>query len=218
MSLNFNNKIPWPTKDAKLFVSSGEKYEYSQFGWNTTEYEFYGYMKGYKESADSLIVSAINSQDISKIDTVIYPVCFLYRQYLELAMKNIYLFFSEDTREIKINTLKQVLHDLMKIWNKIKPYLKKDATENELNDIKVVEQYIQQFHKFDKSSYTFRYPIDLNLNGVIDGETKINLFNLQARMDELYHFFNAVIDKFDFTKDIKSAILSDFAQIMKSEY
>lgn len=218
MNLIFNSKIPWPKRGNRLFISSGGKYEYSQFGWNTTEYDFFSYMKGYKESADCLIDSAINSQDISRIDTVIYPVCFLYRQYLELVMKNIYLFYSEDTKEIKINTLKQVLHDLVKIWNKIKPYLEKDATENEQNDIKAVEEYIKQFHIFDKSSYTFRYPIKLNLNSVINRENKVNLLNLQARMNELYHFFNAVIGKLDFVKDIKSAILSDFDQIIKSEF
>ena len=218
MCSEFNKKIPWPIKDSKLFIGSGEKYEYSQFGWSTTEYEFYGYMKGYKEAADSLIKSAINSQDISKIDTFIYPICFLYRQYLELTMKNIYLFYSEETKEIKINTLKEVLHDLMKIWNKIKPLLKIDANKNEINDIEAVEGYILQFHKFDQSSFTFRYPIDKNLRSVIGGETKVNLLHLQMRMDELYNFFNGVISKLDYTKEITDKIIEFFAQIMKSEY
>lgn len=95
-------------------------------------------------------------------------------------MKNIYLFYSEDTKEIKINTLENVMHNLMKIWNKIKPLLKKYVNKNEINDIKTVEGYIQQFHKFDKSSFTFRYPIDLKLKSVIGGETKVNFAQIMA--------------------------------------
>jgi len=169
----FDKEIPWPQKGAKLFINSGNYYEFSHFGWGgNTETEFFGYMKGYKEAADNLIENAIISQDISKIDTVIYPVCFLYRQYLELVMKIIYLSYSGDVRETKIKTLKDISHNLMKMWNKIKPYLEEETNQEERNDIKVVEEYIRQFHKFDKSSFTFRYPITKELRNVICGEKR----------------------------------------------
>ena len=215
----FDEEILWPQKDAKLFINSGNKYEFSHFGWEGgIEAKFYGYMKGYKEAADSLIENAVSSQDFSKIDTVIYPVCFLYRQYLELVMKIIYLSYSEDTKEIKFNVLKDINHSLIKIWNKIKPYLEEEASKNELNDIKVVEEYIKQFHEFDRSSFTFRYPITKDLRKVINGQKRVNLPNLQVRMDELYHFFDGCIGKLDYFKEIKTEIQDEFKQFLNSEY
>lgn len=211
-------EIAWPRREAKLFVDSGNYFEFSHFSWGNMDSQFYGYMQGYKEAADSLINDAINSRDISKLDIVIFPVCFLYRQYLELVMKNIFLAYSGENKATKIRTLKEVSHNLYKIWNKIKPYLKEEASEEELNDIAAVEGYIQQFHEFDKSSYTFRYPITKDLKGVIPEKRRVNLGNLKERMNELYHFFNGCTGKLDEISQYKAEILSEYAQYLESEY
>lgn len=39
-------------------------------------------MEGYKEAADNLIEYATNSNNIKILDTLVFPICFLYRQYL----------------------------------------------------------------------------------------------------------------------------------------
>ena len=129
-----------------------------------------------------------------------------------------HLSYSEDTKEIKFNVLKDINHSLIKIWNKIKPYLEEEASKNELNDIKVVEEYIKQFHEFDRSSFTFRYPITKDLRKVINGQKRVNLPNLQVRMDELYHFFDGCIGKLDYFKEIKTEIQDEFKQFLNSEY
>ena len=215
----FDIEPSWPQKEAKLFIDSGNKYEFSHFGWEgSIEGKFYGYMKGYKESADYLIENAVSSKDISIIDTVIYPVCFLYRQYLELAMKIIYISYSGESKETKINTFKRINHGLIKIWNKIKPYLKEEAEKNEQDDINIVEEYIEQFHRLDISSFTFRYPITKDFNEVINNQKRINLPNLQERMDELCNFFDGCIAKLDYFKEIKADMENELIQILRSEY
>jgi hypothetical protein len=213
--MNLEENHAWPQSGAKLFIGSGSKYELSHFGWEvSTEAKFYSYMQGYKKAADLLIESSIKSKDISIIDTVIYPVCFLYRQYLELAMKNIYLSYSGDDSNKKIKLLKGINHDLIKIWIKIKPYLKKEATDKDIDDINIVEDYIKQFYNLDKFSSTFRYPITKYLKVVINSQKIVNLSELKSRMDELYNFFDGCMGKLNYSKEFKKEII----QSLQSEY
>jgi hypothetical protein len=217
--MDLEENYAWPQRGARLFVDSGSKYEFSHFGWEGgIEPKFDGYMRGYKKAADLLIESAIKTQDISIIDTIIYPVCFLYRQYLELAIKNIYISYSEDNLTEKANVFKNMNHDLIKTWNKIKPYLQEEADDIELDGIEIVEDYIKQFHEFDRSSYTFRYPITKSLTEVINDQKRVNLTELKSRMNELYHFFSGCMGKLDYYKGIKTEIREEFMQFLRSEY
>ena|SRR3990172_1912070 len=185
-----NNQLPWPKKGEKLFKDTGEYYQHSHFAWGDFWTQFSGYTAGYKDSADALIEKAIDSKDISKLDTFVFPICFLYRQYLELEMKVLYLNYSEDTPDEKRKTIRTVNHNLWKIWKKIKNILIENSDETGFNTIEVVEDYIIQFHKLDETSYTFRYPIDKNLNLYFDSQKRLDLLNLKTRMDELQSFFD----------------------------
>ena len=49
--------------------------------------------EGYKSSADLLVKNALESKNIKILDTFIFPIMFLYRQYLELELKWIIIRF-----------------------------------------------------------------------------------------------------------------------------
>jgi hypothetical protein len=191
-------------------------YQYAHFGWGDIDQQFYGYIRGYKEAADNLVELAIKSNRISILDTYVFPIIFLYRQFLELAMKDIYLNYSEHSMQDKIKTIGKVNHDLVKIWEKIKPLIQDGCnTEDDNDTIKIVEDYINQFHNFDKSSFKFRYPIDKKLNPVLDGEKFIDLLNLKQRMDELDSFFSGVDGQLNAIKESKYEQQKEYLEIMQ---
>lgn len=184
---------PWPQKGAKLFIEGGNYHEFSHFGWGNTPQEFAGYIHGYKEAADTLLSQAISSNDISKLDTWVFPVLFLYRQYVELQMKDMVLNYGNMDLKVQKSFLKKSSHNLMKIWNELKPMLENIACDNkEKNDVEIVESYIQQLHDRDPNSMVFRYPIRKDLQKALDKEYRINLKNLSERMIELENFFSGV--------------------------
>lgn len=206
--------LPWLKKGNRLFVDGGGYFECSHFGWGSVDTQFYGYMEGYKKSADELIDLAIESVDIKTLDTFIFPVCFLYRQYMELAMKYIYLKYSGSNKEKKISVIKDVNHSLLKIWNKVKPIILEESGKKEKEDIKIVDDYINQFDLFDKSSFTFRYPITKELDGILTGERRMNLVNLKERMNELYCFFDGCTGKLEEISEYKAEMLSEYLSYM----
>lgn len=207
-----NNDLPWPKKGEKLFKETGSYYQHSHFAWGNWQTQFVGYTDGYKNSADELIELAISSQDIQKLDTFVYPICFLYRQYLELEMKGLYLKYSEDSADKKSKTIKDVNHSLLKIWNKIKLLLTENANETEFQSVDIVEEYITEFHNYDNSSFSFRYPIDKKLNLLFGSEKRLDLSNLKDRMNELQHFFDGCDGALSEIKSIKHEMSTYFSE------
>jgi len=214
--------IQFPKKGKQLFASTNDYYAFSHFGWGDINSQFYGYIKGYKDSADTLVEFALSSKRIAILDTYIFPILFLYRQFIELSLKSLYLEYSEDSMADKIQTIKQVGHNLQAMWKKVKPILMEASDLNDEKDtVKTVEGYILQYHRFDKGSFKFRYPIDKEHNPLLQGEERIDIVNLKECMTELDNFFGGADGKLDFLKDCKyeqEQYLREIEAEMKAEF
>jgi hypothetical protein len=203
MAITFDVKMAWPQRGAKLFTSDGPPHDFSMIGWGDASHQYVIYMNGYKTAADELIQHALASKNAGRLDTLIFPILFLYRQYIELELKWVFLVYSDADRSVKKSVISDVGHNLIKLWQKVRAILLEDATPKEQQDVNIVEDYIEQFHKLDESSFSFRYPITKNLDQILNDERRINLPNLRQRMDELYHFFNGADGKLSITRDYR---------------
>ncbi len=195
--MNNMDNIPWPKRDSQLFVEDGEYLEFSHIGWGSLVSQFSGYIRGYELAAQTLVKQAITSRNISVLDTTFYPICFLYRQYIELQLKWLFIGYSERSKHEKIEILHRLNHDLNSIWAEIKPMLLEHTSDSEKESVENAESYILQFHRIDKSSFAFRYPITKQLDSTLGGEHRYNLKNLFQRMKELHSFFAGCAGKLD---------------------
>lgn len=199
----------FPIMGQTVFKESGAPGEYAHIAWGDIETQFYGYIAGYKEAADTIVQRALRRGDNRTLDTFIFPACFLYRQYLELTLKDIYLANSPDSTETKKRTLKRCQHNLKKIWIKVKKLIISDFPNEGRSDLEAAESYIFQFSDEDKNSFAFRYPITKDLD-LINNKKFINLKNLAERMSELESFLSAV--------SMGMSVHRDFENEMKSYY
>lgn len=188
------NKLPWPDEYKKLFIEGGNYYEFAHFGWGSFDTQFRGYIRGYKESADLIIENAISSQRIGTVDTAVFPAFFLYRQFIELSLKEFILYFYEGTKEEKITKLSRLNHNLRRMWQEFSKIMPEAEDEEQRNTNEVVEKYIFEFAELDKSSFNFRYPITKNMDLIFQEEKRINLRHVQNIMEELSNFFSGVSD------------------------
>jgi hypothetical protein len=201
--IKLDANIPSPQKDAKLFISDGPPQDFSTIGCGDASHQYVLYMHGYKTGADELVQNAIASKSAGRLDTLIFPILFLYRQFIELELKWIFLVYSDADRSVKIGVIRDIKHNLIKLWQKTKPILLEEVTPQERQDVDIVEAYIKQFYKLDESSYSFRYPITKNFDQILNAERRINLPNLRKRMDELYHFFTGADGKLSSIRDYR---------------
>ncbi len=193
-------------KKRKSLFETRPSTKLSQIGWGKSELRLMGYYLGYKNGADALVEKILNDDSSKSYDTLIYPVLFLYRHYLELVLKYIYIVFSNESTENKIKFIKAVSHDINKVWQqKVKQILKNNEVCDV--DIDVAENYINEFSLKDENSFYFRYPFDKHLNMVINHEQWIDIENFKDIMDEIYLFFETCINTLHAEKDIENEFL-----------
>src|SRR5437016_13441130 len=77
--------IPFPEMGDRLFTTESRSHYNAQIHYKFSEDTLYRYVQGYKEAGDRLVLSLLEND--RHLDLVIFPTVFLYRQYLELRLK-----------------------------------------------------------------------------------------------------------------------------------
>ena len=146
------------------------------------------YIEGYRTAAAALLDSAADRGAI--VDFLIFPISFLWRHHLELALKQIIAVGRQLDGKAWGFTKG---HDLLKLWNDAKPHVVKcgDPTAPELSN---VEANILEFAKIDPGSDGFRYPMgsDLSTPSLPGAPELVNLRVLHEAMEAVANFLSAV--------------------------
>ncbi len=171
------------------------------------------YIEGYREAADKLVHEVVETD--TNQDILVFPISFLYRQYIELQLKHIIresrIFLGEKAsfpEHHKINDLWNTANALM-----VKIIKDHDQTISEYitkQDVQMIESIITEFAKVDPDSFSFRYPKDKKGNRNLDGIKYINLRKLHDYMEIL----KEKLDKYYFCV----SILRNFQDEIMSEF
>ena len=154
---------------------------------NTFQDNWETYCGGYKKAADVLVEYVIEKRE--HLDELIYPIVFLYRQYIELQLKSI---INETNRMPRQKKSIPIHHDIVQLWDETSSMCKKL-----LPNIKIkpgAKKIIKEFMKIDPKSDAFRYPTGKNGGQSITGLEHINVGLLSARISEL----EAILDELFF--------------------
>lgn len=149
--------------------------------------------KGYYETAIDGLKKIRETQNNSVKDSLIYPVLYNFRHYLEITMKDTIRNFKISKKEISPEQVGYIGgHSLLDIWKKLKPYL--PLNEEQTDECKTFEELINEINEIDNQSFSFRYsykrPNEENdaresiLNNCID----IDVENLE-RVIKRMHFY-----------------------------
>jgi len=123
-----------------------------------------GYTEGYRRGARLLVEHIVGSQRDQ--DYLVYPIIFLYRHHIELALKNIILrtpyLIARPLTDVEKQHLER--HRLDLLWQDLKPLLSAvgeaagwDFLKLDNPDVEGVDSYIHQLTALDPNSYSFRY-------------------------------------------------------------
>lgn len=197
----WEEEMKWLEKGDILFKEGENPQEYAYFGWQSSMglgVMYYGYITGYKEAADTLVdysLSSLTKGQIGIADMYVFPICFMYRQFMELALKSIYVCFSSDDDTKKEKNINKVSHNLEKTWKIVRPIIEKYSLEEEKKDIDVAEDYILQMHNYQKSSFEFRYPTEKNGKIIHEKWQYIDLVNLKDKMERFYNYYIGISEQ-----------------------
>jgi hypothetical protein len=169
---------PLPSADDKLF-KSGEDWwhnaclNYMHDGWLT-------YVIGYKKAADILVTYIIENRRSQ--DTLVYPILFLYRQYLELCIKNLI----QKGRYLQdICDTPPKGHKINELWQLCEKLLNDIAPGDSVEELKEINRLISEFCAVDPKATAFRYPEDREGNTSLPDIKHINVRNVYEVIEKI---------------------------------
>ena len=159
-------KFSWPHVPRSIFDMEGTsddsytKCFTDQAGFNYSDVSFY-----YKEAADIIVEAKEIGINQSYSDGLFMPVGYLYRHALELKLKALLDQILNYGYTEKLQNDDKILgsHNIMKIWNRIKPILIQKDPNADRNIINNVESLLSDFHIIDKSGQALTQIFMINI-------------------------------------------------------
>lgn len=179
-----NKDVPIPNKDTDLFkiVQGGYHIACIQ------DIDFETYCLGYLDAC-KLLLEKMEGDKLFISDTLVYPIVFLFRQYLELRFKKIIIIGSY-IKNVKEDVSKYN-HDLNKLWAKTKKCIKIEYPQSIENEIRIVDKNIEQIqNKIDQQATAFRYPTNKKGNKSFCKNFHIDLKQFHKSMVEISNFLD----------------------------
>lgn len=192
-------------REPKLIIEGGEYYKQSVVGYKFSIGKFYPIYTSYIECAEFLKKKIIDENRKS----LFIPMCYLYRNAIELNLKKIIIENSRLDENKKFKILKSKKHSILGLWNSIKDeiieYLDSNSEEDTLNN---AFNYIQCFHNFDRASDKFRYPCNKNCEVYFANQENFDVENVSVCFEEINNFLDAVDTTFGEYRTLEAEIAS----------
>jgi len=193
-------------EDRKVNIFSGRTFD----GWNNACLNFthgkntwLGYSTGYKRGATILSGFVCNQQGYQ--DTLIFPILFLYRHYIELMLKQIL----NNCAVLLEKQIKFKHHNLKEYWELVKDNTPKCAGEPLPKEyIDAVDNIISQLDEVDRASDAFRYPSRKDGTPTLPGIKLINIKQLSEEMDKISGMLEGIELTLDSIIDYRNESLS----------
>jgi hypothetical protein len=133
------------------------------------------YAEGYKKGGD-ILVQYIMDNDWDQ-DFLVYPIVFLYRQYLELRLKEL-IHVSSRLLDQNIDIPRD--HNLVSLWSKVSPNIEQVWPDSQTKrHLEAIKDRLEELCSVDPKSYAFRYPEDTKGAPTLAGMRQINLRRLK---------------------------------------
>jgi len=172
------------------------------------------YAVGYKKAGDTLVQYVLDKK--CDQDFLVYPIIFLYRQYLELRLKE--LIFIGSWLQDKSAQMPKT-HNLSSLWKQARVGIEEVWPDRETkNHLDVVEARLKELGDIDSGSYAFRYPEDTKGDASLVGLEHINLKQVCDVVQGMSHILDGSIDGMGEHLQAKREMMAEYRAEMRSFY
>lgn len=180
-----NSEYRWPKKGDRLLRRSEDWDRGVEFSKHPISR--HGHLwRGYMSAGAGLIELCTQDGYEHERHFVIYPILFIYRHGLELAMKWIIVNYGGEGIQGFDND-----HNLWKLWKRCRAVVEQYAPNDEDAD-EVVEQIIKEFHDLDKAGITFRYGWSNDGKEIKLPDDLVDLENIRDVMEGVDDYFEGL--------------------------
>ncbi len=160
-----------PSAADSLIVIDDGGWDNACVNWTDTVGSWTLYATGYKDAADILVAHVLTQY--RQHDTLVYPIAFLYRQYLELSIKYV---IRQARWLLDISDPLPKTHDISELWRICHNLLLRIEGIVPDEELKQIARLIGEFSAIDRGSIAFRYPEDK------DGNPSLSMHRINLRI------------------------------------
>jgi hypothetical protein len=182
------------------------------------------YREGYRRGARQL-VEYVCSESRDQ-DFLVYPIIYLYRHHVELALKRLLPLTAdlagENLSEKCLRDLDQ--HRIDELWNNLKHFLKTEKIRKHCGvaiaaeDFAGLNSYIQQLSKIDPDAQAFRYShLKTGEASLPETLTHVNLAVFGDHMESLCNYLDCIDTQLDRMQELRDEMETYYAERV-SEY
>jgi hypothetical protein len=209
--LDLSSPVPWPSPDDDLFSSDGGPWRGVadvQGLWGVGTHPTV-YAAGYREAAEALVKHVLEIGYHENF--LVYPIMFLYRQYVELRLKEIAVL---GARLVDAEPPpKEVMgrHVLEPLWTFCRGVVEK-ADSGPMADLDNAERTLDKLTWADPDSFAFRYATDKKgSRSLPEGLTHIDLARVYEVMSGVGNLLEGIVDFIHAEQDAKDEWLGEMA-------
>jgi len=168
---------------AKLFEGIRGDKTNADIGWMSSKSPFYN--SGYLLAAEEL-VKGFDERPTNEKDSLVFPIVFLYRQHIELTLKDI---IGTIDRKLSETEKRKALerHKLLNLWDLAITQYETFISNRNISlvfteKIKKERDIVKQFNQTDEDSFSFRFATDKKGKNLLEGIDYISIKNFREQI------------------------------------
>lgn len=160
---NEHYKLPnkWDSFSSEFIEDGGNYYSESVIGYEYKQRDYEPYFNSYAETAGYFLKLMLEEQKKHTADVLFLPMCYLYRNGIELALKVILIKDLKDDFQEQCKILSKKKHSIVGLWNSIRKLIsdKYFANDDNADDyFDKISKCCNRLQNFDVNADIFRYP------------------------------------------------------------
>ncbi len=153
---------------------------------------WFQYITGYRKAARLLVANIEDESEDSTpwSDQLVYPAVFLYRQYLELQMKD---FIQNAGPIVGVADDFERTHDLVRLWRTCREICETAWPGRHSSTLDAIEDQIGQLDRVDPGAFAFRYATNQDGSKSLPDELRsFNVALFARRVEAIADFIDGV--------------------------
>lgn len=210
-----HNACEYTECESTFLDEGGYYYGQSVVGYEYRHSDFYAYCLGYKECASYLLHHLKKQYDENAdidFSHMWYPMCYLYRNTIELLLKSILFEYSNKAWQAKCFVAYSNKHKLCQLLKNAEKFAIEFYDIEDKDDyIKNMVRYCNILHDFDSDSSKFRYPIDKCCNPYFYNIRYYSFLDIGMFLKALVSAIDGIHGEIDYRKDVIDTLRAEYS-------
>ncbi len=213
----------WKEWEPVFIETGGSYYGQAVVGYGYAREDFYPYIKAYTETSGYLrtcMTKLYDDSDISGATDLFMPMCYLYRNAVELVLKCSWFEEVREDFQNRCKILNQKKHKIVGLWNKLRCWIKEFYSEEteETNYFDKIEVCCNTLNNFDKDASIFRYPCDKDMQVYFKKDVTLDFLNVAEFMESLINSIDYIEWELSNRNDYINEAEAEMRAEMEAEY